>query len=316
MKLSIVIPVYNSEKTIGVVIEQLKSVLDGEKYEVILINDGSKDNSYNVCKKLYEKNNNVVFINLSKNFGQHNALMAGYSVSKGEYVLSMDDDLQTSPSEVLRLLNEIEKNNYDVIFANYDNKKHSKLRNIGTLINNKMSEILIEKPKNLILTSFFIMKKYVVKEMLKYDGPYPYISGLKLRTTDKIGTIMVEHKERKIGKSNYTFWKLLKLWLNGFTSFSVKPLRIASITGLLFSLIGFLYGFFLIIRKLINPNQSVILGWNSLMVVLLVVSGIQIMFLGLIGEYIGRIYVYMSKKPQYVIKEIYKKEGDKNDTIQ
>ena len=242
--------------------------------------------------------------------------MAGYSVSKGEYVLSMDDDLQTSPSEVLRLLNEIEKNNYDVIFANYDNKKHSKLRNIGTLINNKMSEILIEKPKNLTLTSFFIMKKYVVKEMLKYDGPYPYISGLKLRTTDKIGTIMVEHKERKIGKSNYTFWKLLKLWLNGFTSFSVKPLRIASITGLLFSLIGFLYGFFLIIRKLINPNQSVILGWNSLMVVLLVVSGIQIMFLGLIGEYIGRIYVYMSKKPQYVIKEIYKKEGDKNDTIQ
>lgn len=316
MKLSIVIPVYNSEKTIGVVIEQLKSVLDGKKYEVILINDGSKDNSYNVCKKLYEKNNNVVFINLSKNFGQHNALMAGYSVSKGEYVLSMDDDLQTSPSEVLRLLNEIEKNNYDVIFANYDNKKHSKLRNIGTLINNKMSEILIEKPKNLTLTSFFIMKKYVVKEMLKYDGPYPYISGLKLRTTDKMGTIMVEHKERKIGKSNYTFWKLLKLWLNGFTSFSVKPLRIASITGLLFSLIGFLYGFFLIIRKLINPNQSVILGWNSLMVVLLVVSGIQIMFLGLIGEYIGRIYVYMSKKPQYVIKEIYKKEGDKNDTIQ
>lgn len=316
MKLSIVIPVYNSEKTIGIVIEQLKSVLDGEKYEVILINDGSKDNSYNVCKKLYEKNNNVVFINLSKNFGQHNALMAGYSVSKGEYILSMDDDLQTSPSEVLRLLNEIEKNNYDVIFANYDNKKHSKLRNIGTLINNKMSEILIEKPKNLTLTSFFIMKRYVVKEMLRYDGPYPYISGLKLRTTDKIGTIMVEHKERKIGKSNYTFWKLLKLWLNGFTSFSVKPLRIAGITGLLFSLIGFLYGFFLIIRKLINPNRSVILGWNSLMVILLVVSGIQIMFLGLIGEYIGRIYVYMSKKPQYVIKEIYKKEGDKNDTIQ
>lgn len=316
MKLSIVIPVYNSEKTIGTVIEQLKNTLSQKLlYEVILVNDGSRDDSYNVCKKLYKKNENVIFVNLSKNFGQHNALMAGYSMSKGEYILSMDDDLQTSPSEVLRLLDEIESKDYDIVFANYEDKKHSKLRNIGTLINNKMSEILIEKPKELTLTSFFIMKKYVVKEMLKYDGPYPYISGLKLRTTNKIGTIIVEHKERKIGKSNYNFWKLLKLWLNGFTSFSVRPLRIASLTGVLFSILGFMYGFFLIIRKLLNPNLNIILGWNSLMVVMLVLGGLQLMFLGLIGEYIGRIYVYMSKKPQYVIKEIYKKEGDNNDTI-
>lgn len=306
MEISVVIPVYNSEKTISDVVLKIKKILDKRIFEIILVNDGSKDNSYNICKKLVENNSEVKFINLSKNFGQHNALMAGYNIAGGEYILSMDDDLQTSPEEILKLIEKIKSSTSDVVYAQYPEKKHNKFRNFGTWINDLMAKLFIGKNDNFVITSFFIMKKYVKDELIEYEGPYPYLAGLILRVTQNVGTVDVIHKERKIGKSNYTLTKLLRLMLNGFTNFSVKPLRIASIVGIIISMSSVFGAFYILIKKMLF-SEYILLGWSSLMILLFFSLGIQLIFLGLIGEYVGRIFLSLNKQPQYVIKEIFKR---------
>jgi len=310
MKISIIIPVYNSESTIKIVVEDIKETLSNKSnFEIVLVNDGSKDNSYKKCKELARKYSFIKFINLSKNFGQHNAILAGLHFVKGNYIIFMDDDLQTPPEEIPRLINKI-KEGYDVVYANYYYKYHSKLRNIGSWINNVMTNILLKKPKNLKITSYFIIKKYLIDEILNYTGPYPYLGGLILRSTDNIGMIDITHEKREYGKSNYSFMSLLRLWINGFTNFSVKPLRISFFLGILFSSIGFLFSFFLLIRKLIYPQ--VVLGWTSIIIAILLFSGVQLISVGLIGEYVGRIFLTQNKQPQYIIKEKYNIDSDRD----
>lgn len=316
-KLSIVIPVYNSEKTIKEVVNEIEIAVSklNLKYdlEIILVNDYSKDNSLQVCKNICKNKLFVKLISFSKNFGQHNALMAGIKIASGDYIISMDDDLQTPPNEMSKLIDELEKNNYDVVFAKYKIENKSIFRLFGSFINDKMANILAEKPKNITSNSYFIMKKYIAKEIIKYDHAYPYIAGLIFRVTQNVGNVLIEHRDRKFGKSNYTSKKLLQLWFNGFTDFSVKPLRISSIFGLFFSITGFIYLLIIIIKKIINPGISA--GWTSIMAAIIFFGGIQLLSIGLLGEYIGRVFLSINKKPQYVIKEKYSidKVKSKND---
>lgn len=316
-KLSIVIPVYNSEKTIEEVVNEIEITVSkfNSKYnlETILVNDYSKDNSLEVCKNICKYKSFVKLISFSKNFGQHNALMAGIKVASGDYIISMDDDLQTPPNEMGKLIDELEKNNYDVVFVKYKTENKSIFRIFGSFVNDLMANALVEKPKSITINSYFIMKKYIADEIIKYSHAYPYIGGLIFRVTQNVGNVLIEHRERKIGKSNYNLKKLLQLWFNGFTSFSVKPLRISSIFGLFFSITGFIYLFIIIIRKIINPGIPA--GWTSIMAAIIFFGGIQLLSIGLLGEYIGRLFLSINKKPQYVIKEKYSidKAKNKND---
>ena len=311
-KLSIVIPVYNSEKTIEEVVNEIEIAVSklSSKYdlEIILVNDYSKDNSLQVCKNICQHKSFVKLISFSKNFGQHNALMAGIKIASGDYIISMDDDLQTPPDEMSKLIDELERNNYDVVFAKYKTENKSIFRIFGGFVNDLMANALVEKPKSITINSYFIMKKYIADEIIKYGHAYPYMGGLIFRVTQNVGNILIEHRDRKIGKSNYTLKKLLQLWFNGFTSFSVKPLRISSVFGLFFSITGFVYLLIIIIRKIINPGIPA--GWTSIMAAIIFFGGIQLLSIGLLGEYIGRVFLSINKKPQYVVKEIYNIDKD------
>lgn len=302
MKISFVIPCYRSEKTLTAVVNEIITTIStrNDDYEIIMVNDNSPDNVYSIIKKLCNNNPKLKGIDFAKNFGQHAALMAGYSLCSGDLIVSVDDDGQTPIDEVYSLIDKINEG-YDVVYGTYKSKKHSYFRNFGSKVNDLMSRILIGKPKNLKQTSFFIAKKFVISEILKYNNAYPYIGGLVIRTTDKIANVVVKHRERQEGKSGYTLKKLLSLWFNGFTAFSVKPLRMSSIIGCLSSFLGMIYGMFVIVRKFVNPNIAI--GYSSIMSVILFIGGIIMIMLGLIGEYLGRIYICINKSPQYIIRE-------------
>ena len=302
MKISFVIPCYRSEATLVDVVNEIIATVStrSDDYEIIMVNDNSPDNVYDIIKDLCKNNSKLKAIDFAKNFGQHAALMAGYSLCTGDIVFSVDDDGQAPIDELYSLIDKINEG-YDVVYGAYKSRKHSFFRNFGSKVNEIMSRILIGKPKNLKQTSFFAAKKFVITEILKYNNAYPYIGGLMIRTTSKIANVVVNHRERQSGKSGYTLKKLLSLWFNGFTAFSVKPLRISSILGLFCSFLGMIYGIYTIVRKLIDPN--IIIGYSSTLAVILFIGGIIMLMLGLIGEYLGRIYICINKSPQYVIRE-------------
>lgn len=303
MKLSFIIPCYNSENTINNVILDLIKILKKNKvenYEIILVNDNSPDNTFRCITNISHKNPKIKIINLSKNFGQHGAIMAGLNYTTGEIITCLDDDGQTPPSEVFKLINKV-KEGYDIVFAEYNEKHHSLLRNFASNLNSLMAHYLIDKPKNLKISSFFSCKDFIVKEIIKYKNPYPYVSGLLLRSSNNITNVEINHKDRKIGKSNYSFLKLIQLWSNGFTAFSVKPLRLATYSGFLFAFIGFIFATITIINKLTNPNA--VMGYASTMSAILFIGGVLMIILGLIGEYIGRIYISLNHSPQFIVKE-------------
>ncbi len=237
---------------------------------------------------------------MAKNFGQHAALMAGLRRSDGDIVVCLDDDGQTPACEVGKLIEGIE-NGRDVIYASYENKKHSAFRNFGTWMNDIMTRVMLEKPKELQITSYFAARRFVVDSMLEYENSYPYVIGLVLRATRNIANVPVNHRSREIGSSGYTMKKLLGLWFNGFTAFSILPLRIATVAGAIFAVSGFLYGFYTIIKKFVNP--AVPLGFSSMMAAIVFIGGMLMVMLGLIGEYIGRIYISINNSPQYVVRE-------------
>lgn len=300
-KISIVIPVYNSQGTIEELVVRIEKSLKEYEYEIILVNDGSKDNTAEICADLVEKHKNIIFINLSKNFGQHNALIAGMNYVSGQYVITMDDDLQNPPEEIMKLIDKLNQG-YDVVYAKYQLKKHSKFRNFGSKVNDKMANILLKKPSDIYFASFRAIRRYIVDEIVKYQGPFCYIDGLIVRATSNITYEYVEHNAREQGASNYNFVKLVKLWMNGFINFSVVPLRIATFTGVAMGVVGFIAAVILIIKKVIYPNIP--MGWTSLIVVTIIFSGVQLISIGLVGEYIGRTFLSINKMPQFVVKEI------------
>lgn len=226
--------------------------------------------------------------------------MAGLRASTGDYVVCLDDDGQTPANEVDRLIDRLEEG-YDAVYAKYEHKKHSIFRNMGSKVNELMTRVMLDKPASLYVSSYFAVRRFVVEDMIRYENSYPYVIGLVLRATKNITNVVVNHREREEGHSGYTLKKLLGLWFNGFTAFSVKPLRIATMIGCLSAGLGFLYGVYTIIKRLVNPNVP--MGFSSLMAALVFFGGMIMIMLGLIGEYVGRIYISMNNSPQYVIRE-------------
>ncbi len=313
MKLiSFVIPCYRSEKTVGEVINEINKVVNANTkydYEVIAVNDCSPDNVWDVLKDIATKNKKVKIINLAKNMGRPNAVFAGLSKAKGDFIIMMDDDGQCPMNNLWKLINPLEEG-HDVASAKYIHYKQSIFKGFGTLVNRKMAEKIIEKPKELEFTNFIAIRKYIRDEIIKYKNPYPYFTGLLLRTTSDIVNIEMEERERISGTTTFTFKKMLSLWMNGFTAFSIKPLRISTFIGFICSLLGFIYGLAIIISKLIGVNF--LPGYSSIMAVVLFIGGIIMLMLGMIGEYLGRIYISINDSPQYVIKEAinFEKERD------
>ena len=302
MKISIVIPCYGSEKTIENVVNEVAETMVQRdvEYEIILVNDCSPDDVWKEIQKLAEKHKEVKGLSLAKNFGQHSALMAGYRQATGDIIVSMDDDGQTPGDEIFKLIDKITEG-FDVVYATYENKQHNFFRNFGSHVNDFMCEKLLGKPKGLNVSSYFAARRFVIKEVCKYDNSFTYVLGLILRTTKNIGTVPVNHRAREEGRSGYTLSKLLALWMNGFTAFSVQPLRIASMLGIVFAIFGFLGFIYVFINKLTNPNVPI--GWSSMIAAVLLVGGIILTTLGIIGEYLGRVYISINDAPQYVIRE-------------
>lgn len=302
-KISFVIPCYRSEHTLPHVIAEIEEkmkTLTQYEYDVFLVNDCSPDNTFGVIKKLCEEHENIKGISFAKNFGQHAALMAGLRHSDGDYVVCLDDDGQTPADEVDRLLDKLEEG-YDAVYAKYEHKQHSAFRNFGSKVNELMTRVMLGKPDDLYVSSYFAVKRFVVNDMIRYENSYPYVIGLVLRATGKITNVSVNHREREEGSSGYTLKKLMGLWFNGFTAFSVKPLRIATAIGGVSAAMGFLYGIYTIIKRLVIPNVP--MGFSSTMAAIVFFGGMIMLMLGLIGEYIGRIYISMNNSPQYVIRE-------------
>lgn len=307
---SFIIPCYRSKNTLPKVIEEINTTMagmDSYSYEIILVNDSSPDDTINVIRELCAKQKNITGIDLAKNFGQHAALMAGMRQSKGDIVVCLDDDGQTPADEVGKLLDKLDEG-YDVVYASYGKKKHSLFRNFGSKVNELMTRVMLGKPKELYVSSYFAVKKFVVEDMLRYEHSYAYVIGLVLRATKNIANVEVNHRSRTEGTSGYTLKKLLGLWFNGFTAFSIKPLRIATVIGVICAGGGFAYGIYTIVKRLLLPDIQA--GFSALMSMLVFMGGMIMLMLGLIGEYIGRIYISMNNSPQYVIREIIKEETE------
>lgn len=302
-KISFVVPCYRSENTITSVVEEVKTEMAAHPdydYEIVLVNDNSPDNVWDVITKLSESDKRIKAIRLLRNFGQHSALMAGYGVCTGDYVVTIDDDGQTPVDQTFILMDKLLEG-FDVVYGRYEKRKDNLFRKIGTGINNWMSKTLLGKPKDLHLTSFFVARAKIIKEICNYKNGFPYIWGLVLRTTKSIANATIQHKERIEGESGYTLGKLLNLWMNGFTAFSVKPLRISATVGIISSALGLLGIIYVVVDKIIHPEVAA--GFSSLMAVLLLIGGLLLLSMGLIGEYVGRIYMCINATPQYIVRD-------------
>lgn len=302
VKLSFVIPCYGSEASLeGVVAEIISTVRSrqGYDYEIVLVNDASPDGVYGVIEALAVKDPKIKGICLAKNFGQHSALMTGFRHTTGDIVVVLDDDGQTPAEELFALVDKVEEG-YDLVFAKYYKKQHNYFRNLGSKLNDFMAEKLVGKPKGLAIMSYFAARSFVVEEARNYRNSYPYIYGILLRSTNRVANVMIHHRERAIGASTYTFSKLVSLWLNGFTAFSVLPLRFATLVGTLTAFLGFLYGIWVILERILFMDKNV--GYASLMAGILFIGGMVMLMLGMVGEYIGRIYMSINNAPQSVIR--------------
>jgi glycosyltransferase involved in cell wall biosynthesis len=298
---SIVVALYNSASTLPMLMKELSSLKVNGPMEIILVNDGSRDTTEEIARKLIETSPvPVTMISLSRNFGEHNAVMAGLRETTGEFIITMDDDMQNPPSEVPKLLQVAQMEKRDVVYTIYRQKKHALWRNWGSSLTNLLANWTIDKPKGLYLSSFRCMSRFLVEEITKSKNPYPYIDALIWQVTQNVGVVTVRHDERPSGTSGYTVRALLRLWMSMLINASVMPLRIATLAGIATSVLGFVSFIGVLINHYVKQEP---LGWASLMAALLIFSGTQLLLLGIFGEYIGRIYLRVSEKPQSVVRD-------------
>lgn len=301
MYLSVVIPVYNSERTIAPLVDRLQDCLAGRRAEIILINDGSKDRSEAICQLLDDRFGNVQFISLRRNFGEFNAVLCGLAHSEGRYVVIIDDDFQNPPESILTLVETAEAGQYDVVYSYYAQKQHHWFRNLGSWLVNTLTTYSLDKPRDLYLSSFKLIRREVVQEIVRYQGPYPYIDGLIFRSTRNVGSVEVPHNPRLDGRSNYTVRKLVSLFLNVFIGYSLWPIRVFTVLGATLFGLGLLSGLLFGISWLLNGVHLV--GWGIVVWVVLTGLGLQLLFLGVLGEYLGKLFMAHSGLPAYVVKK-------------
>ncbi len=304
-KYSVVIPCYKSSKTIAKVTNLIAEEFDRLKfgeYEIVLVNDCSPDGgaTIKVLYELAEKHSYVKVVNLGKNAGQHNAIMAGLKYATGDYIIAMDDDMQTHPSQIIHLKEKMDEG-YDIVYGYYAEKKESLFRRMGSSLSSFTVRKLIHKPKTLKTSSYWMIRKYVRDYAIEYNHPNINLLGVFLRTTDNIGCVQIEHFEREVGTSTYTLKKLIGLYSNLF-GFSVMPMNIVASCGCVLSLIGFLAGLILLIRKILHP--AVPEGWTSLIAAMCFFSGVILISLGVVGSYVGRLFIGQTNSPQYVVRDL------------
>ena len=306
--LSIVVPVYNGALSVPVLVRALSHLTVPGGIEIVLVNDCSPDNSLEVCRGLCRRDEvALTVVNLARNFGEHNAVMAGLRYAHGAHVITMDDDLQNPPEEVVRLWHHAKDNDYDVVYSYYAVKKHSSWRNLGSCLTNWCADHLLDKPKGLYLSTFRCMNAFTVKAVLEHTGPFPYIDGLIMQVTQNIGRMEVAHSPRETGESNYTLRRLVRLFLSMFLNFSVIPLRMATLIGTCMAALG-VAGFLIVLVEAFSVGTPA--GWASLMAATLLLAGVQLMMLGLLGEYIGRVFLTINRKPQFVVRNV-----ERNDRV-
>jgi undecaprenyl-phosphate 4-deoxy-4-formamido-L-arabinose transferase len=310
--LSIVIPVYRGAATIGRLVEALSALRPAGGLEIVLVNDGSPDNSGDVCKMLVQSATvPLTYIEHARNFGEHNAVMTGLRQASGAYVITMDDDLQNPPEEVIRIYDHARLGNWDVVYTRYGVKRHAGWRNIGSSFANAVADRLLDKPKGLYLSSFRCMSAFVVQAVTRYQGPYPYVDGLIMQVTQRIDSIEVDHLPRIEGRSNYNLARLVRLWLNLATSFSLAPLRLAIYAGVVMALLGAAGAVATIAEALLLHNTPS--GWASTMTVIMLVAGVQSMILGVLGEYVGRTFLSANGKPQGTVRAVERNAAAERD---
>ena len=301
--LSVVVPVYNGAATIGRLVDELSAIEIAGGLEIILVNDGSEDESAEVATALVDTATvHVLLVNLSRNFGEHNALLEGIRRARGSYIVTMDDDLQNPPAEVARLYEHARKSGKDVTYTSFAEKQHGLWRNFGSWFANRTADIMLDKPKGLYLSTFRCMNRFIADRVTSYDGPYPYLDGLIFQNTNRLDSIQVQHLPRTGGRSNYTFRKLIRLWIGIALNFSVMPLRICTFLGLSMSFLGLL-GVIDVVVEFFVFGVSVP-GWAQLIVTVMVFSGVQLLMLGLFGEYLGRLYLTAARRPQSVVRDV------------
>lgn len=313
---SVIIPCYKSSHTIREVVELTAAKLEElgrTPFEFVLVDDCSPDDGETIStlKVLADEHDYVKVVELAKNSGQHNAVMAGLNYAEGDVLIAMDDDMQTHPSQLPKLFEAFDQG-YDIVYGYYPEKHHGAFRNFGSWVNYTSVRILIGKPKDLKTSSFWIIKRFVRDYVVQYKSHYTHLQGLFLRTTRNIASVPVEHFERAFGQSGYTFNKLIGLWSN-IMGYSIVPLRIATRLGVTLSFLSIIAAVVVIIKKLMHPNMAV--GWASTIVTIIFFSGLILLFMGLIGEYIGRMYQNLSNDPQFVVRDIYtgKNQSGGND---
>ena len=300
---TVVIPVYFAEATIGRLVEQvIEAFRPRYGLQIVLVNDGSTDGTHDACRRLVEDHPDVVtYLRLARNFGEHNAVMAGLHRAEGEYVVIMDDDFQNHPQDGVRLVEEAHAGGFDIVYSRYPKRRHSLPRVLGSKFNGWVANFMIDKPPDLYLSSFKCMRHWLVQQVLSYRGPFPYLDGLALRCTRNIGRVTVEQGERAAGRSGYTSRKLMRLWGNMFVNFSVMPLRASTALGAFFVLVAVVLSMVVMFETLSGrPLPS---GWPFLAIVVMFFSGGQLLMLGIIGEYLGRLFLTANHTPQFVVRE-------------
>ena len=299
-EISIVIPVYNSHECVAELSRQIADALQGIDYEQIMVNDCSRDSSWEEIQKAAAANKNLLGINLRKNGGQDSAILTGLNYASGKWVVIMDDDLQHSPYDIPKLYEEAKKG-FDVVYADFDTKKQRLWKNLGSWFNGKISEIALEKPKEIYLSPFKIIARPIVQEMIKFNNLFPYIDGLIFQVTKNITQIAIEHHKRELGKSNYNLIKSIKVFLRMLFGFSTMPLAIASFMGFTSAFVGLIFAIVYLVEYF--TGKADVTGWTTLVVLILILGGLILVSLGIIGEYLGRIYLTINNYPKFIVKD-------------
>jgi len=301
--LSFIIPLYNSAATIGPLVKEIEELAIEGGHEIVLVNDGSRDATAEVCRELVRAARvPITFVNHARNYGEHNAVLSGWRQARGLHIVNLDDDGQNPPAEAVRLWRHAGEHGLDVVFGHYEDKRHVWWRNLGSWFTNRMTDWALDKPPGFYLSSFRCVTAFVAREVAQHSGPYPYIDGLILQVTQRIGSLTVQHAERQAGQSGYTLRRLIRLWMSAWVNFSILPLRLATLLGLVMAGAG-LVGLAVVIW-LRFTQQGPAFGWGSLMAALLIFSGTQLVMLGLIGEYVGRMFLTVNQRPQSVVREV------------